>query len=57
MFQLVDSRLWDAADGQMYTLIGHEKLYLIHLGLLERDLKLKDQPKYPSILKLFWPNS
>lgn len=52
MFQLVGSRLWDIANGQMYTLISHEKFYLIHLGLLERDLK--DWPKYPSILKLFF---
>lgn len=46
MFQLVGSRLWDAADGQMYTLIGHEKLYLIHLGLLER-LEAKGSAKIP----------
>lgn len=52
MFQLVGSRMWDATDCQMYPLISHEKLYVIHLGLLERDLKLKVQSKYPLILKL-----
>lgn len=57
MFQLVGSRMWDATDGQMCTLISHEKLYLIHLGLFERDFKLKVLSKYPPILKLFWPNS
>lgn len=52
MFQLVGSRLWDITNGQMYTPISREILYLIHFGLLERDLK--DRPKYPFILKLFF---